>query len=209
MRGVADYTIHMTVAERPVAPPSVRRGHRFTRAEYRQLGETGVFRGKRVELIDGIVWELHVMNPPHAVAVGLLDGQLRRIFREGYWVRTQLPLAVGQYDEPEPDFVVVAGSPRDYLSDHPGRPLLIAEVSDSTLREDREYQGSLYASASYQEYWIVNLVDRCLEVYRNPRPDPPKWFGWGYADVQILRSEESITPLAAPDKPIKVADLLP
>jgi Uma2 family endonuclease len=85
----------------------------------------------------------------------------------------------------------------------------VVEVADSSLALDREHKGSLYARARLPEYWIVNLVDRVLEVYRNPGPDAGGSYGWAYRGVLTLGPDEHVMPLAAPSARILAADLLP
>ena len=107
--------------------------------------------------------------------------------------------------EPEPDVAVAPGTPRDYEDHHP-RPeelLLVLEVSDSSLVKDRGPKLVSYAQALIPEYWLLNLPDRQLEVYRQPTP------GGIYAHFRVYRSGDSIAPLSAPDHPVPVADLLP
>jgi Uma2 family endonuclease len=123
-------------------------------------------------------------------------------------VRVQLPIALDDESEPEPDLAVVSGGPRDYAN-HPSRPALVVEIADSTLAFDREHKGSLYARARLPDYWIVNLVDRTLEVYREPAPDAAGQFGWAYRTALTLGPDEHVTLLAAPDARILVADFLP
>jgi Uma2 family endonuclease len=123
-------------------------------------------------------------------------------------VRVQLPIALDPESEPEPDLAVVSGGPRDYTH-HPSRPALVVEVADPSLALDREHKGSLYARARLPEYWIVNLVGRVLEVYREPGLDAGAQFGWAYRVLLTLRADEHVTPLAAPSARIPVADLLP
>jgi len=124
-------------------------------------------------------------------------------------VRLQDPVALDDESEPEPDVVVVPGGPRDYGSEHPSRTALLVEVAESTLAFDRRYKGSLYARAGVADYWIVNLVDRVVEIHRGPAPDPTARFGWRYQDVQMFREGAAISPLARPDITIAVSDLLP
>jgi Uma2 family endonuclease len=124
-------------------------------------------------------------------------------------VRGQGPLALDEESEPEPDVAVVAGSFRDYVTGHPSRPALVVEVSESSLALDRDHKGSLYARAGLVDYWIVNLVDRTLEVYRDPVPDEAASFGWRYRSVEVLRGEASVSPLASPGARIRVSDVLP
>jgi Uma2 family endonuclease len=105
--------------------------------------------------------------------------------------------------------LTVPGRPRDSLVEHPASPALLVEVAESRLAFDRGHKGSLYARARIADYWIVNLVDAVLEVYRGPAPDRSAEFGWRYLDVQTLRPGAAIAPLARPDVTVAVADLLP
>jgi hypothetical protein len=104
---------------------------------------------------------------------------------------------------------VVPGTVSDYPREHPARPVLTVEVSESSLAMDRRHKGSLYARAGLDDYWVVNLVDRVLEVYREPVRDPEAPFGWHYARREVLDPSMLATPLAAPNAGIRVADLLP
>jgi Uma2 family endonuclease len=117
-------------------------------------------------------------------------------------------VALDDESEPEPDVALVPGRVRDYHREHPARPVLVVEVAESSLLLDRRHKGSLYARARLSDYWIVNLVDRVLEVYREPVADPESVFGWRYASRQVLRAEAFVTPLAAPSVRIAVSDLL-
>ena len=146
---------------------------------------------------------------PHAAAVTLVQEALRVVLGIGCHVRTQLPLALDPASEPEPDVAVVHGAPRDYRDAHPATALLLVEVADTTLAFDRGWKSSLYARAGVADYWIVNLVDRVLEVYRDRRPEPAARYGWTYATVRRFDSEEGIVPLAAPTARVAVRDLLP
>src|SRR5256886_17150041 len=86
---------------------------------------------------------------------------------------------------------------------------LVVEVAEASPQLDREHKGSLYARARLDDYWILNLVDRVLEVYRRAVRDPSAPFGWRYASRQVLGPESSVAPLAAPSAGIVVSDLLP
>ena len=185
------------------AEPTPRR---WTREEYYRMGELGFFHGQRVELIEGEIIVLSPQNWPHSSTVDRVGEVLRRILGIGFWVRTQIPLNLGTSD-PELDVSVVLGRREDY-SDHPTTAVLIVEVSDSTLAYDRSRKASLYARAGIADYWIVNLVDKQLEVRRDPRPDPSQYYGHGYASVTILVPPAVVNPLAAPQVSLAVADLL-
>ena len=183
---------------------------RWTRVEYDRLIEVGIFRpGDKVELLGGQLCVSEPQNSPHATAISLVAEALRQAFPGLWHIRIQLPIALDEESEPEPDLTVVSGRPRDYLGDHPARPVLVVEVADSSLALDREHKGSLYARARLRDYWLVNLVDRLLEVYREPGPDATASHGWAYRSIQRLNAERSVTPLAAPTTRIAVADLLP
>jgi Uma2 family endonuclease len=104
---------------------------------------------------------------------------------------------------------VVPGDARDYRHAHPTRPVLIVEIADISLESDRTFKLALYARAGVTDYWIVNLVDRIVEVYREPVWSPSSSHGWRYSSVVIARPPEAITPLAAPHARVAVAELLP
>jgi Uma2 family endonuclease len=183
---------------------------RWSREDYERMIEAGIFApGERVELIDGEILEMSPQKSPHSTGVSLTAETLRVAFGEGYHVRTQMLLALDPYSEPEPDIAVVRGSPRDYRDAHPSSALLVVEIADSTLTFDREQKGSLYARAGLADYWVLNLPERRLEVYRDPMPMPQARYGWGYRVVQHYAAEESLSPLAAPLARITVAELLP
>jgi Uma2 family endonuclease len=171
---------------------------------------TGVFAPEeRLELLAGELVRREPVGTQHAVAVRLAQIAIERILPEGYDVRPQLPLALGEYDEPFPDLAVVQGSPRDYLNDHPATALLVVEIAETSLRTDRDIKGSLYAQAGVPEYWIVNLKERVLEVYREPAPDAKAVYGAAYRLKQVLTADDAVQPLFQPDAPIAVESLLP
>ncbi len=183
---------------------------RWTRAEYETLIDKGVFHpDERVELVGG---ELMVREPQgsrHAVAATLAEDALRAAFGPDSVVLADKPVALDEESEPEPDVAVAPGPARRYLAAHPSRPVLVVEVADSSLGYDRERKGSLHARAGLIEYWIVNLVDEQLEVYRDPAPAPVARFRWRYGTVHLLGRAAFIAPLAAPLARIAVADFLP
>jgi Uma2 family endonuclease len=189
-------------------PPT--RTRRWKRVEYERLVECGIFRpGEPLELLGGLLVVAEPQGSAHFTAIRLVEEALRTAFGAGWDVRSQGPIALDDESEPEPDVAVVPGSARDYRDAHPASPVLVVEVAESSLAIDREHKGSLYARAALPEYWILNLVSRVLEVYRDPAPEPSAAFGWRYRSVDIVGPDGLVSPLAAPAAHVAVADLLP
>jgi Uma2 family endonuclease len=186
------------------------RSRRWSRAEYDKLIELGIFQpDEPIELVDGQLMVAEPQGAAHYTAIRKTAKALEAAFGPGWEVRVEGPIALDEDSEPEPDVAVVPGSPDDYRSVHPARPALTVEVAESSLESDRERKGSLYARAGLLDYWILNLVDRVLEVYREPAPDSAAPFGWRYARRELFDASAPVSPLAAPASRILVADLLP
>lgn len=179
----------------------------WTRDEYYRIAELGVFEGKRVELIEGEIIEMAPMGSIHATVIAIVSEILREHFHEGYHVRSQSPLDVDKFSQPEPDVAVLPGISRNYLEGHPKSLALAVEVSVSSISLDREIKTRLYAKAGIEDYWIVNINEKCVEVYRKPFNDPEK--GFIYREQAVFGADQSISPLAKPEVLIKVADILP
>ena len=128
--------------------------------------------GEPIELIGGQLMIAEPQGEYHYQSIWKTAHALEAAFGPGWFVRTQAPIGLDEESEPEPDVAVVPGSLTDYGPDHPARPVLTVEVSESSLAVDRGHKGSLYARAGLDDYWVVNLVDRVLEVYREPVRDP-------------------------------------
>ena len=181
----------------------------WTTEEFQRMGDAGVFEGRHVELIEGVIVGLMTMGPRHFVGLQKAMEALRVGFGAGYLVRPQCPLNTSANMDPEPDIAVVPGEIDDYARQHPTSALLIVEVSDTTLAYDRGRKASLYARTGIADYWVSNLIEDQLEVHREPVPQRDAPFGYVYSDVKIYRRGESIAPLAKPDARIAVDDLLP
>lgn len=181
----------------------------WTVKEYYRMAEAGFFDGKRVELIEGEVIEMSAMGRPHVIALNKTADLLKRIFDDSWFVQTQAPLRFGKRSEPEPDIAVIKGKMEDYPTDHPTTAGSIIEVSDKTLNYDRKRKASLYAKAGIQDYWVLNLKKHQLEIFRRPISDAEARHGFSYADQQVVKESESVSPLIKPDAAIAVADLLP
>lgn len=183
---------------------------KLKRVEYDRLVEAEVFGpDDRIELLGGQMIFKEPQYSPHATAIALVHRVLTAAFGTGWYVRAQMPVALDDESEPEPDVSVVPGDPRDYRDAHPERPALIVEVALSRLRFDRQHKGSLYARARIADYWIVNIPDRRLEVYRDPVPDTAALFGARYGLALTLAPDDRASPLALPAASITVGDLLP
>jgi len=186
------------------------RTRRFTRAEYERLIDLGVFQpGEDIELIGGELMVAEPQGAPHYTAIRKTAKALEAAFGPGWEVRTEGPIGLDDESEPEPDVAVVPGAPDDYARAHPSRPALTVEVAESSLALDRQRKGSLYARAGLPDYWVLNLVDRVLEVYREPAPDSAAPFGWRYSRSEVFEASARVTPLAAPGSSIPVSQLLP
>lgn len=186
------------------------RTRRFSRAEYERLIELGVFQpGEPIELIGGDLVVAEPQSAVHYTAIQKTAQALEAVFGAGWTVRPQGPIGLDEDSEPEPDVAVVPGNPDDYGRAHPSRPALTVEVAESSLAIDRQHKGSLYARASLPDYWVLNLVDRVLEVYREPARDSAAPFGWRYARCEVFNASARVTPLAAPGSSIPVSHLLP
>jgi Uma2 family endonuclease len=184
--------------------------HVWTKEEYYQMADMGLFLERRVELLEGEILEMPAQKNFHALAISLTHDALRTAFGNGYWIRVQMSLDLSPLSVPDPDVAVVQGNMRDHnTANNPTTALLITEVSETTLWYDRRRKSSLYARAGIMDYWIVNLVDHQLEVYRSPVADTTQRYGFGYADTTILKATDYVTPVAAAHAKIAVADLLP
>lgn len=183
---------------------------RWTRAEYDRLIDLGMFQpGERLELLDGWLVLREPQGTEHSAAIRRVLDVVRRTLGETWQIDSQLPIALDELSEPEPDVSVVPKDPRNYLDAHPARPLLIVEVAMSSYRVDHEYKASLYARAAVPEYWIVDLAHETVEVHRGPGESADARHGWRYRSVETLRPPAAVAPLLAPDRSIAVADLLP
>jgi Uma2 family endonuclease len=177
--------------------------HRWTRKDYERMVAKGLFEpGAKVELIEGVVYDMAAHGSVHATGVRLMERALQRIFASGFDVRGQMPLALGRDSEPEPDVAVVAGDARDFTRRHPTTAVLVVEVADQSLRHDRQRKLPLYARSGIPEAWILNLRERTLEVYREPSDGL-------YRSRTALVDEDTVSPLSQPEAVIPVSELLP
>ena len=185
---------------------------RFTLEEYHRLIKIGFLSKKdKLELLEGLLVMRPRISPLHAHT----SSKLHRVFsplygREKTMLRIRGPVSIPESDsEPEPDLTLYVGGEADHWERHP-YPCeinLIAEISESTLRRDRFHKGRIYAQAGILEYWIVNLPDKSLEIYRHPCT--PSAGGALYQTKLTFRRGDSLKPLAFPDFEVAVDDVLP
>jgi len=184
--------------------------YRWSRRDYARMIDRGILdEDEPIELLDGLLLVKEPQSSLHRTAVLLVAAALERAFGEGWFVQTQSPIILDDRSEPEPDVAVVRGSPRDYVGAHPTRPGLVVEVVQTALATARGRKAAAYARAGITDYWIVNLVDRALEIHREPARPGPAHPRWGYLLVRALDRDAAIAPLAAPAASIRVSDLLP
>jgi Uma2 family endonuclease len=178
---------------------------RYTVEAYFDLVKRGLLdEDDRVELLEGVIVAEPPMDPSHACGIGLVAEALRTVSAGRALLRVQAPFLATAYSAPEPDVAVVPGGPRDYWDRHPTSALLVVEVSNTSLKQDRLSKSRIYAAAAIPEYWIVNLRDDCVEVFRSP--DRARRV---YVERHTVRRGERLTPVAFSDASIAVGAVLP
>jgi Uma2 family endonuclease len=191
------------------APPANPTRWKWTREDLLRFHELGVFGDRRVMLIDGEVLVMSPMNEPYARAIVFVLQALQAAFGANFTFRPQLPMDLGQTTDPEPDVIVVAGTPRSQPPAPPKTAAIVVEVADSSLSFDIGEKASLYAAAGIADYWVLDLAHNRLYVFRDPRPEPGQRFGHGYFHQSLNGPTDRVSPLAVPAASILVADLLP
>ena len=165
--------------------------------EYHRLGEYNE-RGRRTELLRGIVIEKMSKSPLHRIIASLLYDRLAAQLPSGFSVWKEEPLTFLD-SEPGPDLSITRGEKRDYFEAHPSSAELVVEVAVSSPALDRE-NAALYAEAGIKEYWIVLGTERQVEVYRQPVQGR-------YQDKRLCNSDELLECTAIPGVRVRVSDL--
>jgi Uma2 family endonuclease len=206
----------ITITPQPVEGPDIGTSavfpwslHRMSLEQYDALVESGIFTERdRLQLINGILVAKVTQGDDHCVADEDCRTALQRVLPPGWFLRSNKPVNIPPDGAPEPDQAVVRGSNRDYLRKKRGRPdakdvALIAEIAQSSLTEDRAMV-KIYGPGGIPVYWIINLVDRQVEVYSGPQAE-------GYATCDIYRSGEHVSVVldGTVVGQIAVDDLLP
>ncbi len=176
-----------------------RRLRRFSVAQYHKMVATGILGpDDEVELLEGWIVNRTPQNPPHSGALGRANRSLARVLPAKWSLRIQCPITLRD-SEPEPDVALARGAEGTYDARHP-RPAdlgVLMEIGDSTALADRRYKGELYARAKVPEFWLINVVDRTIEVCTKPRR--------GKYQKTLVYTEKQTVPLVLDG--VKVAEL--
>lgn len=190
------YSLPM-LAPSDIAPDTPRP---IRRTEYERMVELGMFEGERVELLEGMIVQMSPHGPEHDSALERLNEILVKALTPRASVRVQSAFAANDGSEPEPDLAVVPR--RDWSKQHPTEAHLVVEVAKSSLAKDRGVKAPLFASSGVPEYWIVNLVDRIIEVHAEP-------VRGAYTRVTPYRRGERVPIVSFPDVAIDVDAIIP
>lgn len=175
----------------------------WTVDDYHRMVEAGVLtENDRVELLEGQIIEMNPQLPPHAATTQRAFRYLDRLLETVAYVRMQLPVTLQPKSEPEPDIAVVRMDANEYGDRHPTPDdiLLMIEVADSTLLNDRQQKALVYAKANLADYWILDVNAKQVYVFREPTPD-------GYQQETILTANTLLTPVAFPNITIPLNQL--
>ena len=177
----------------------------LTSVEYYQMMESGIIReGERVELILGQIFTMAAKGTRHTISTRKLFKQLLSLLDERADVQSQDPITLPNNTEPEPDIVIARLRSDEYINSHPAPAdiILVIEVADSSIKFDRDIKAQLYAAAGINEYWIVNLIDNRLEIYRQPSNSI-------YTSIQIVMPPQSISLPEFPEISLNIGDFFP
>ena len=178
--------------------------YKFTFDEFYRLYEIGLIDSKdRIELLNGEIIIMHAIGYRHAQAVTNLTADFLEQAHRRFMISPQNPVVLEEYSAPQPDIVVVPSSRRK-ANRHPtpSEVFLIIEVADSSLQYDRGDKMRAYAACGISEFWILNLADDVLEIYRQPE-------GGGYRELLTIPADGTASPLAFPDVTMSLADIIP
>jgi Uma2 family endonuclease len=182
-----------------------RAHHRFSLADYDQMIDLGILtENDRVELIRGEIIEKMSIGEFHAACVKRLNRIFSARLAQRGCVGVQDPIRLAD-SEPEPDISLLEPRDDDYANSHPepDDDILVVEVADASLDFDRRVKGPLYAENGIAEYWILNLIDRTLEVHRQPQASG------GYAEKRVLQVGDATDLAKIPGVTVLVAELFP
>ncbi len=179
---------------------------RITVDQYERLVDAGVLDDQQIELINGFLVRKTGKKPPHVIASEAARDELLPRLPQGWRLTIEAPVRIPDFDEPEPDLAIVRGTREEYADHHP-EPAdvgLLIEVADTTLDRDRGEKQRAYARGGVPVYWLVNLVDRQLEIYTEPGPE-------GYRGHRVLGPADHASATIGGQEigPILVSAILP
>ncbi len=179
----------------------------WTVQDYHRMSDLGILDpNQRTELIAGQIVLMTAKGTPHVLTLRLLATALENALgdRSAVFVSTQDPIRLDNFSEPEPDLAIVKGSILDYDQAHPGAEdiYLVIEIADSTLKQDCEVKDKLYARSNIAEYWVVDIKNRQVRIFRDPTPT-------GYGSQLMLTETHSVSPLAFPEITLSIDSILP
>ncbi len=176
----------------------------FSASTYFDMVRSGALgEDDRVELLEGVIVASPPQGPLHAAVLTDVLAALIRAVADRAVVRAQMPFLAGRRSVPEPDVAVVPGRSADYQFRHPDAALLVVEIADSSLPQDRLTKSRIYAAAGVPEYWIVNLRDRRLETLTGPVPADRV-----YSGIRRFERGDDVTLSALPDVTVRISDLI-
>jgi Uma2 family endonuclease len=176
----------------------------FTVEEYQRMGEAGILaEDERVELIEGEIVRMSPIGKDHAACVKRIIALFSPHIGRALILGVQDPIDIGAHSELQPDISVLRPRADFYKRGHPGPAdiLLLMEVSDATLKNDRAVKLPLYAQAGIPEVWVINLPNDLIEVYTQPGEG-------GYQVVQQARRQESLAVQGVPGLTLSITDIL-
>jgi Uma2 family endonuclease len=187
----------------PAGPP---RPLRWTNELASAVADHGYFEGRRACLIDGQLYEEGPEPPAHACTRGVVAEVFRKAF-DGCHLRERCSLVLSDDTNPVPDVGVIPGAIRDYRATHPTAAVFVVEVADLSFDFDTTVKADLYATVGVPDYWVIDLANRQLLVFRDPIAGGKR--GAVYQLRFTCGPADTVSPLAAPHAHVTVADLLP
>ncbi|NEP37828.1 MAG: Uma2 family endonuclease [Okeania sp. SIO2H7] len=176
--------------------------HLWTVAEYHKMIDCGILTPEsHVKLLEGSIVEMYSQRAPHAATTQGTSDYLKSQLSQQAYIRMQLPVTLST-SEPEPDIAVVRIDMKDYGVRHPSAEeiFFLIEISDTTLRIDRQEKTLIYAGANIPEYWVLDVVQRQVYIYRHPTSQ-------GYQSEAVLSHSDIINPLSFPSVSLSVTEM--
>jgi Uma2 family endonuclease len=188
----------------PVSSENFYKKHLTNLDEWKRLGEANIFPpGSRLELINGEIIEMAPIGSHHASHLKRINNLFSGLIKNNEIISIQDPVQLGDLSEPEPDFMLLHPSSDFYYENHPvaSDVFLLIEIADTSLKFDQNQKLRLYALHNVPEYWLLNVNDASVEVYRQPHDGL-------YAEKTTLYSGDKITLSQLRDISINISDIL-